>query len=55
MKIIGKVFIALCNLFLIWVLLSFINTNMHNQPFEDGYKDYADWNFFSIVFGGEYD
>ena len=26
---------------------------MHNDPFAEDYKEYADWNFFTVMFGGE--
>ncbi len=41
---------VICILFFIYLLISFIDTNLHNQPFTDSYGKYADWNIFNILF-----
>ena len=41
-------FIALSAVFVLWVGISFIDISIHNDPFSDGYKDYLDWNFFTV-------
>ena len=33
--------------FLVWVVLSFINVNLHNDPFGTEYQQFANWNLFS--------
>lgn len=37
-------------LFWVWVLASFIDVNLHNQPFSAGYQHFADWNLFIWAF-----
>jgi hypothetical protein len=37
-------------LFLLWILISFIDVNLHNNAAETA-KEIADWNFFKILFG----
>ena len=41
---------VICILILAYFLASFIDTNLHNQPFTDSYGNYADWNIFNIIF-----
>ena len=41
---------VICILFFAYLLASFIDTNLHNQPFTDSYGNYADWNIFNIIF-----
>lgn len=38
-------------LLMIWIAVSFIDVNMHNDVFADDYKNYASWNFFEVFFG----
>lgn len=40
----------ICVAFFVWFIASFIDTNLHNQPFTDGYQDFADWNLFTLAF-----
>lgn len=51
MKVIGKVLAVIGIILMLWVMISFIDINFHNSPFSSDYQNYADWNFFSIVFG----
>ena len=37
--------------FIIWLVASWVDINQNNNPFEENYKDYADWNFFVITDG----
>lgn len=53
MKKITNIFAVLSVIFIIWITISFIDINAHNSPFCPDYHQYADWNFFSIVFGVE--
>ena len=32
-----------------WIVISFIDINLHNNPFESGYTNYLSWNFFLLV------
>jgi hypothetical protein len=41
---------VVCILFLAYLLASFIDTNLHNNPITDSYGNYADWNIFTIIF-----
>ena len=38
---------------MIWIAVSFVDVNAHNDVFADDYKDYFSWNFFEIFFGGD--
>lgn len=49
-KIVGKIFWFLLLVNMIWVIVSFFNIGLHNDPFQDDYKDYWDWNFFQVFF-----
>lgn len=33
----------------IWICASFIDTNLHNMPFREGYQDFAEWNLFTMI------
>lgn len=33
----------------IWICASFIDTNLHNMPFREGYQDFAEWNLFTMM------
>ena len=35
--------------FVVWIVASWVDTNRHNNPMEEDYKDYAKWNMFEIV------
>ena len=48
MKKIEKIFIIICILFLLWILISFIDVNLHNNATETA-KEIADWNFFKFL------
>lgn len=37
-------------IFMIWVGVSFIDVNIHNDITSNNYGQYADWNFFEIFF-----
>ena len=56
MKMKKKIFKILENLmaivsivFVVWIVASWVDTNQHNNPMEEDYKDYAKWNMFEIV------
>ena len=46
-KIISNMFFIGAILFLILLLFSFIDVNLHNKPNSENYKRYADWNVFT--------
>ena len=46
-KIISNMFLIGAILFLILLLFSFIDVNLHNNPNSNDYKQYADWNVFT--------
>lgn len=46
-------FFSFCALFTMWIVVSFIDINMHNDPLADDYKEYQEWNAFLIMFGGD--
>lgn len=37
-------------LIVLWVFLSIVDINLHNDPFSDNYKSYQSWNIFEILF-----
>lgn len=50
----GHVFQALailvCILVYVWLFASFIDVNMHNDYFSEGYGEFAKWNAFVLFF-----
>lgn len=36
-------------LVVLWVLMSIIDINIHNDPFSDSYKSYQSWNLFELI------
>ena len=51
MKTISKILAVVGILLTLWIVISFIDINFHNSPFSEDYLHYANWNFFSLVFG----
>jgi hypothetical protein len=51
-KKIGKMLIALifvvCCIFVIWIFMSWIDTNKCNQITSENYRQYAEWNLFTM-------
>ena len=48
-KEVVKCFIIMMSvIFLLWVTISFIDINEHNNPMEENYKNYAEWNIFLL-------
>lgn len=41
--------VAVCLYWSALVVGSVIDTNMHNDPFADGYQDFAEWNIFADI------
>lgn len=39
-----------CLFVFIWIFASFIDTNLHNQPFTAHYGEFAEWNIFIKFF-----
>lgn len=37
-------------LFFIWFVVSFIDINLHNKPFDIDYLQYKEWNLFKVLF-----
>lgn len=52
MKVFKTLFFIGSAAFFLWIVVSFFDINAHNHPFEDDYKDYAEWNFFNVMFDG---
>ena len=48
-KILENVMAIVSIAFVVWIVASWVNTNQHNNPMEEDYKDYAKWNMFEIV------
>ena len=46
-KIIFNMLVIGAILFLILLLFSFIDVNLHNNPNSNNYNQYADWNVFT--------
>lgn len=53
LKVFDKVWYLLSIALVIWIFASWVNINSHNNPMEEDYKDYADWNIVTMVFGEE--
>jgi cell division protein FtsL len=49
MKKIEKLFIIITIVFFVYLLISFIDVNLHNNAAETA-KEIANWNFFKILF-----
>ena len=48
-KILENVMTIVSIAFVVWIVASWVDTNQHNNPMEEDYKDYAKWNMFEIV------
>lgn len=48
-KILENVMAIVSIAFVVWIVASWVDTNQHNNPMEENYKDYAKWNMFEIV------
>ena len=48
-KILENVMTIVSIVFVVWIVASWVDTNQHNNPMEEDYKDYAKWNMFEIV------
>ena len=48
-KILENVMTVVSIAFVVWIVASWVDTNQHNNPMEEDYKDYAKWNMFEIV------
>ena len=48
-KILENVMTIVSIAFVVWIVASWVNINQHNNPMEEDYKDYANWNMFEIV------
>jgi hypothetical protein len=35
--------------FIVWLAVSWIDTNEHNDPFSEDYKNYSQWNAFEVI------
>ena len=50
-KKLGKILTVIGVSFLLWVFISWVDINNHNDPFNENYQDYSSWNYFTLVFG----
>ena len=49
-KAISNVLIIVGVLFLLWIAMSVIDVNIHNNPLSDSYQNFANWNIFELIF-----
>ena len=49
-NIIDKIITTIAVLSIVWIVASFFNIGLHNNPFDENYKDYASWTFFVLFF-----
>ena len=49
-KAILNVLTVIAILFFLWVGMSVIDVNRHNNPFSENYQNYAEWNMFELIF-----
>ena len=54
-KILENVMTIVSIAFVVWIVASWVDTNQHNNPMEEDYKDYAKWNMFEIVMAYDVD
>ena len=54
-KILENVMAIVSIAFVVWIVASWVDTNQHNNPMEENYKDYAKWNMFEIVMAYDVD
>ena len=54
-KILENVMAIVSIAFVVWIVASWVDTNQHNNPMEEDYKDYAKWNMFEIVMAYDVD
>ena len=47
-KILENVMAIVSIAFVVWIVASWVDTNQHNNPMEEDYKDYAKWNMFEV-------
>lgn len=47
-NIINKILVICGIAFVVWLAASWIDTNQHNNPFEEGYGDFASWNIIRL-------
>lgn len=46
--IVNLIFTICCILFM-WVVASFFDINIHNDPLSKNYQNFSDWNFFILM------
>ena len=46
-RVIYSIYVFLNFLFLFWIFVSVIDTNLHNRP-DESYGQYAFWNIFNL-------
>lgn len=49
-KAISNVLTIVSVLLLLWLAMSFIDVNIHNNPLSDNYQNFASWNIFELIF-----
>ena len=49
-KVLDNIFVGVGVILIIWIVASFINIGLHNDPFDDDYKNYWEYNFFVLAF-----
>ena len=49
MKVIGNIVAVVGIIILFWILVSWVDINNNNDPLNKNYKNYANWNFFTVV------
>lgn len=46
--ILAYMFYVVCTIICMWFVVSFIDVNMHNQPYTDNYGNYWKYNVFNL-------
>ena len=47
-KVISNILTIVSVAMIVWLLLSFVDVNIHNNPVAENYQQFAQWNFFNL-------
>ena len=47
-KVISNILTIVSVAMIVWLLLSVVDVNIHNNPVAENYQQFAQWNFFNL-------
>jgi uncharacterized membrane protein len=47
-KVISNILTIVSVAMIVWLLLSFVDVNIHNNPAAENYQQFAQWNLFKL-------